>query len=93
MAIRSTSGTRKGDPRGDAPSLVPANARIVSDWDSLNGGDEIIVFDQTTGIFSGCIDALTEDREIMWLQLDSGRGRKLFMQLDGCKVWRVTSKT
>ena len=92
MAIRSTPGTRKRDPRGDAPSLVPANARIVSDWDSLNGDDAIIVVDQT-GIFSGWIDALTEDRSIMWVQLDNACGRKLFMQVDGCEVWRVTSKT
>lgn len=91
MASRSTSGTRKRDPRGGAPSLVPANARIVSDWDSLNGDDAIIVVDET-GIFSGSIDALTENRSIMWVQLDNGCGRRLFMQADGCQVWRVTSK-
>lgn len=93
MAMRITSGTRVGVPQGKGSSLVPANARVVSDWDSLNSGDEIIVLDQATGFFFGTVDALTDDRSIMWVQLDNGLGRRLFMRLDGCKVWRVTPKS
>lgn len=64
----------------------------ISDWRTLQCGEEIEL--HGSSIFRGWIDDFTEEREVLWIQLINGNGRKMFHQEDGwliCQIQRRPS--
>lgn len=57
-------------------------------WGKLSRGDLIEVLDNDLVISRGVVDDFTSDRQVIWLQLSYGRGRRMFHQQDG---WQLRS--
>ncbi|WP_051476607.1 hypothetical protein [Arthrobacter sp. Br18] len=51
-------------------------------WQELKSGDWVVVEIISGRPVSGHVDAITEDRSVLWVQFDEGQGRRLFHAQD-----------
>ncbi|WP_026536477.1 hypothetical protein [Arthrobacter sp. H14] len=51
-------------------------------WQELTIGDRVVVEIISGRPVSGHVDAITEDRSVLWVQFDEGQGRRLFHRQD-----------
>lgn len=65
------------------------NAFHTFDWRRIKRGDKVDVLDNGMIISSGVVDDFTSDRQVVWLRLSYGRGRKMFHQQDGWQLCPV----
>lgn len=61
----------------------PAGTKVVADWTALMPGDFVTVLESYTVPYSGWIDDLTEDGQIIWLVRAFGGGRRMFFRDNG----------
>ncbi|WP_434615191.1 hypothetical protein [Arthrobacter sp. A5] len=55
-------------------------------WPALERDEPICLIDPHGWRLTGRVDAMTEDRSTVWIQLDGGRGRRLVHQQDGYQI-------
>ena len=60
----------------------------VPDWSKLSRADEVEIHGHGQAITSGRIDMLARDGSVLWLQQNEGKGRALFLHIDGVRVYR-----
>lgn len=60
----------------------------VPNWSILSRADEVDIVAHGRIVTSGRIDMLAMDGSVLWLQQDEGKGRALFLQSDGARVYR-----
>jgi hypothetical protein len=84
---------RQGQPKVQhrRPTLTPPNdAEHVRNWALLAAGEKVHILQENGTELIGHVDAVTDDGEILWLQLVAGAGRRLFSYSEGGLVWRLT---
>lgn len=72
----------------DSPAA--RDAFTTFEWGRIRRGDKDDVLDNDMIISSGVVDDCTSDREVVWLQVSYGRGRRMFHQQDGWQLCPVT---
>lgn len=83
---------RHEQPKAEHPSptpMPPNDAEYVRDWAQLAVGEKVHIRQEKKTELTGHVDAVTDDGEILWVQLLAGAGRKLFIRSEGSQVWRV----
>lgn len=84
---------RRGQPRVEhkQPTPMPAgDAEHVRNWALLAVDEKVRIRPEDGTELIGHVDAVTDDGEILWVQLVAGAGRKLFVFSDGGRVWRAS---
>ena len=70
---------------------MPAgDAEHVRNWALLAVDEKVRIRREDGTELIGHVDAVTDDGEILWVQLVAGAGRKLFVFSDGGRVWRAS---
>jgi hypothetical protein len=69
--------------------MPPKDAEYVRDWTTLTPGEEVYIVEDDGLESCGRVDAVTGDGSILWLYMNDGAGRRLFMRSDGGLVWLV----
>lgn len=75
-----TAGNRR------PPARYVTAADPVADWALLMPGEPILVTEENGNAESGTIDVVAADSSVLWIH--SMFGRRLFMKIDNCQVWR-----
>lgn len=87
-----TSEHRINRPKSFAPAEVLIVARpwaaAVPDWTRLSQGD-LVVLENSSELVGGRVDDISLDASVLWLHLEQGRGRRLFLQADGYTAFRA----
>lgn len=78
-------------PHFSAPSPETASPAPVTNWSQLSRADHIQIRQNGEVIAEGHIDMLAADGSMLWLHLANGKGRALFLQSDGLKIYRRRS--
>jgi hypothetical protein len=73
-----TACTSRGDPR------TPTN--VVPDWTTLFPGDFVTVIDGHFVPDTGWVDDMTGDGKVIWIILVRGRGRRMFLREENCRI-------
>ncbi|MFE4229282.1 hypothetical protein ACFRJ8_15505 [Arthrobacter sp. NPDC056886] len=60
----------------------------VPNWSKLSRAEEVEIHGHGRAITSGLIDMLALDGSVLWLQQNDGKGRALFLNSDGVRVYR-----
>ncbi len=55
-------------------------------WQELSAGDAVVVELGNGRSVRGVVDALVEDASVLWVELDGGKGRRLFHWEDGVAI-------
>lgn len=66
------------------PTVYGFRRSVVEDWGELIPNDTVVLISRATGErCKGTVDAISEDKTILWLVLENAGGRKLFHHCDG----------
>ncbi len=64
-------------------NMTMRTAPRAAPWPPLQRDEPICLVDRFGSRLSGRVDAMTEDRSTVWIQLDGGNGRRLVHHQDG----------
>ncbi|MHA7261849.1 hypothetical protein ACX80W_01460 [Arthrobacter sp. TMN-37] len=79
--------TRTNSKEGpEAWSSVAGAAAARVRWQELSTGDTVLVELPNGSSVPGVVEALVEDRSVLWVELDGGKGRRLFHWEDGVAI-------
>jgi hypothetical protein len=67
---------------------APGQRAVADDWARLSRGD-LVILENSRELVAGCVDAISLDASVLWLQLEQGRGRRLFLQTEGYAAFRA----
>lgn len=86
---------RASSKTGNRPmNYLPSNdADYVRDWTRLVSGDCVVIVENDAAELFGRVDAATDDGLILWVHLEAGAGRRLFLRADGTLLWRLPGKS
>ncbi len=59
---------------------------MADPWPALEGDEPICLIDPYGWRLTGRVEAITEDRSSVWIQLDGGRGPQLIHHRDGYQI-------
>ena len=77
-------------PRGSPLDFLPPNnADYIRDWTMLVPDDGVVILEKDAAEVFGRVDAVTDNGQILWVHVEAGAGRRMFMQTDGTLVWRL----
>jgi len=48
-----------------------------------------VLLENSRELVAGRVDALSPDSSVLWLHLEHGLGRRLFLQIDGYQTFRI----
>jgi hypothetical protein len=74
--------------RSTKPHTASPRPEPIPNWSTLSRTDEVEIHNHGQVVASGRIDMLAMDGSVLWLQLDDGQGRALFLHSDGLRVYR-----
>lgn len=86
-SVRSIKGQDPSQAHIRTPPAAGPRAS-VDDWTRLSRGD-LVILENSRELVAGCVDAISLDASVLWLQLEQGRGRRLFLQTDGYAAFRA----
>lgn len=66
--------------------MTPSDPGPETHWQELRDGDAVTVEPVDGHRLPGWVDAVAEDRSVLWIQLGEGRGRRLIHCQDGIAV-------
>ena len=58
----------------------------LDEWQQIAPGDHVLIENTGTLPETGRIDSKTSDGNVIWVHLDHGRGRRMFLRQDGHRV-------
>ena len=80
-------------PRRTGPHTETTGPAPIANWSQLSRADHIQIRQNRELIADGRIDMLAVDGSTLWLHLANGKGRALFLQSDGLKIYRSRPST
>lgn len=83
------SWNNSGIPRSGV-AMDPATQEPIHDWSSLTEGERVTV-ELPSGPLSGRVDSLSVDAVFLWVLLDHGQGRRLFLHSEVDRLWRLSA--
>ena len=73
--------------RSAAHHSLPSG-RPVHDWADLTIGDDVELLEDNGSVTRACVDTLTEDGTIVWLEPKGTGHRRLWMRSDAVTIYR-----
>ncbi|CAH0192430.1 MULTISPECIES: hypothetical protein [unclassified Arthrobacter] len=67
---------------------TPQKPEPISNWYKLSRYDYVEIYRQGEIIAQGNIDMLALDGSVLWLHQDEGKGRLMFLQDEGLRVYK-----
>lgn len=58
----------------------------LPDWREVSPGHEVSLYKKGQGHFRGRVDDFTSDGAIVWVHLEGGWGRRMFVRADGYRL-------